>query len=69
MRERDGHPIAAMNAVSQAQRKIAQSHFSEELERIKMPRHFTRPPFTYYNGKTDPMEHVSHFTQLMALYS
>lgn len=34
-----------------------------------MLRHFTRPPFTYYDGKTDPMEHVSHFTQLMALYS
>ena len=34
-----------------------------------MPRHFTRPPFTTYDGKIDLVEHVSHFTQLMALYS
>jgi len=34
-----------------------------------MPRHFTRLPFTTYDGKIDLVEHVSHFTQLMALYS
>lgn len=34
-----------------------------------MPRHFTHPPFTCYDNKIDPVENVSHFTQLMALYS
>ena len=34
-----------------------------------MSRHFTRLLFTCYNGKTDPVEHVNHFTQLMVTYS
>lgn len=34
-----------------------------------MSRHFTRLPFICYNGKIDLVEHVSHYTQLMALYS
>ena len=34
-----------------------------------MPRHFTHPPFTHYNGKMDPVERVCLFTQIMALYS
>ena len=48
---------------------MAQSPFSEEIEHTKMPRHFTRSPFTCYDIKTNPMEHLSHYTQLMALYS
>ena len=34
-----------------------------------MPRHFTCPPFTIYDEKTNPMEHVSHYIQMMSLYS
>ena len=34
-----------------------------------MPRNFNRPPFICYDGKTDPVEHVSHYIQLMSLYS
>ena len=30
---------------------------------------FTRPPFNSYDGKTDPVEHVSHYIQMMSLYS
>ena len=58
-----------MSTMSRALRRIAQSPFSEEIERIEMLRHFTRLLFTCYNGKTDPVEHVSHFTQLMVTYS
>ena len=68
-RERHGHPSAALDAMSRALKRVAQSPFSEEIEHTKMPRHFTCPLFTCYDGKTDPVEHVSHFTQLMALYS
>ena len=28
-----------------------------------------RPPFTIYDGKTDLVEHVSHYIQMMSLYS
>lgn len=34
-----------------------------------MLRHFMHPSFTCYNGNTDLVEHVSYYTQLMALYS
>ena len=34
-----------------------------------MLQHFMLPPFICYDGKTDLVKHVSHFTQLMALYS
>ena len=34
-----------------------------------MPKRFNRPPFICYDGKTDLVEHVSHYIQLMALYS
>ena len=28
-----------------------------------------QPTFTIYNGRTDPMEHVSHFNQRMVVHS
>ena len=68
-RERREHLSATLDAMSQALRRVARSPFFEDIERTKMPRHFTRLPFIYYYGKTNPVEHVSHFTQLMALYS
>ena len=34
-----------------------------------MPSKFTRPPFNSYNGKTDPVEHVSHYIQMMSLHT
>ena len=67
--ERGRHPYAAMNAISQDLRRIAWLPFLKEIERIEMSRHFTHPLFTCYNGKMNLMEHVSYFTQLMALYS
>ena len=34
-----------------------------------MPRWFTCPLCTIYDGKTNPVEHVSHYIQMMLLYS
>nr|XP_023873928.1 uncharacterized protein LOC111986519 [Quercus suber] len=34
-----------------------------------MPDRFTCPPFNSYDGKTDPVEHVSHYIQMMSLHS
>ena len=34
-----------------------------------MPGHFTCLPFTIYDEKTDLVEHVSHYIQMMSLYS
>ena len=30
---------------------------------------FTRPPFNSYDGKTDPVEQVSHYIQMMSLHT
>ena len=30
---------------------------------------FNKPPFISYDGKVDPVEHVSHYIQMMSLYS
>lgn len=56
-----------MNAMNRAMG--AQSQFTEEIECIEMLRHFIRPFFICYNDKMDSLEHVRHFTQLMAFYS
>ena len=64
-RERCGHPSAALDVLSRVLRRAARSSFYKEIERTEMPRHFTHPPFTCYDGKTDLVKHVSHFTQMM----
>ena len=30
---------------------------------------FTQPPFNSYDGKTDLVEHVSHYIQMMSLHT
>ena len=34
-----------------------------------MPNRFACPLFNYYDRKTDPVEHVSHYIQMMSLYT
>ena len=34
-----------------------------------MSSRFTRPPFNSYDGKTDLVEHVSHYIQIMSLHT
>ena len=34
-----------------------------------MPSRFTRPLFNSYDGKIDPIEHVSHYIQMMSLHT
>ena len=60
---------AAIDAMSQALRRPARSLFSDEIERAPMPSRFTRPPFNSYDGKTDPVEHVSHYIHMMSLHA
>ena len=60
---------AAMDAISRALRKATRSPFSRDIERGLMLSRFTRPPFNSYDGKTNPVEHVSHYVQMMSLHS
>ena len=58
-----------MDAMSRALRRAARSPFSEEIEQAPMPNRFTRPPFNSYDGKIDPVEHVSHYIHMMSLHT
>ena len=58
-----------MDAMSRALRMAAWSPFSDEIERAPMPSRFTRSPFNSYEGKTDPVEHVSHYIHMMSLHA
>ena len=39
------------------------------IEGVSLPRQFHQPTFSLYNGRTDPVEHVSHFSQKMVVHS
>ena len=58
-----------MDAMSRALRKDALSSYSRDIERAPMPSRFTWPPFNSYNGKMDPVEHVSQYIQMMSLHT
>ena len=49
--------------------QISRSPFTRRIEQAKLPQRFTQPVFTMYNGRTDPVEHVSHFNQRMTVLS
>ena len=68
-RGQHGHYNVALDAMSRVLRRAARSLFSEQMERIEMPRQFTLSPFIIYDGKTDLVKHVSHYIQMMLLYS
>ena len=57
------------DAMSRALNQISRSPFTRRLEGGRLPRCFTQPTFTMYNGRTDPVEHVSHFNQRMTVHS
>jgi len=42
--------------------QVSKSPFTRNIEGANLPRRFHQPTFTIYNGRTDPVEHVSHFS-------
>ncbi|XP_023895557.1 uncharacterized protein LOC112007446 [Quercus suber] len=54
-----------MDAMSHALRRAVWSLFSTDIKRDPMLDKFTRPPFNSYDGKTDPVEHVNHYIQMI----
>ena len=59
----------ANDAMSKALDCISQSPFMRRIERAVLSRRFHQPTFAIYNGRTDPVEHVSQFNQRMAVHS
>ena len=58
-----------MDAMSHALCRGALSPFSRDIERALMLSRFTWPSFNSYDGKTDLVEHVSHYIQMMSLHN
>ena len=48
--------------------QISKSPFTRRINRAKLFRRFTQPTFTIYNGRTNLVEHVSHFNQRMVVH-
>ena len=57
------------DAMSRALNQIFRSPFTRRIKEGRLPRRFTQPTFILYNGRTDPVEHVSHFNQRMVVHS
>lgn len=57
------------DAMNKALDQISKSPFTHKIEGARLPRRFHQPTFAIYNGRTDPMEHVSQFNQRMAIRS
>ena len=57
------------DAMAKALNQISRSPFTRRIKGRRLPRQFTQPTFTMYNGRIDPLEHVSHFNQRMAIHS
>ena len=55
------HKGLGNDAMSRNLNQIFKSLFTCRIEGGKVPWQFTQPTFTMYNGRTDPVEHVSHF--------
>ena len=57
------------DAMNKALSHASKSPFTRNIEDVSLPRRFHQPTFTIYNGRADPVEHVSHFSQMMAIHS
>ena len=57
------------NPVRKQLRQISHSPVSSKIERAKLPTKFAPLNLIFYNGKTDPVAHLSHYRQSMALYN
>ncbi|XP_050263876.1 uncharacterized protein LOC126708098 [Quercus robur] len=49
--------------------QISKSPFTRNIDDAIHPRRFHQPTFSLYDGHSDPVEHVSYFSQKMAIYS
>ena len=63
------HKGLGNNAMNEALSQVARSPFTRNIEGASLPRRFHQPTFSLYNGRTDLVEHISHFSQKMAVHS
>uniref|UniRef100_A0A2N9IX95 Uncharacterized protein n=1 Tax=Fagus sylvatica TaxID=28930 RepID=A0A2N9IX95_FAGSY len=54
--------------VWKALHQISHSPFSKEIESARLPRNFSASTYVMYDGKADPVGHISHYRQSMAIH-
>ena len=57
------------DVISKALDQISKSPFTRKIEEPRLPWQFHQLTFILYNGRTNPVEHVSQFNQRMAIHS
>nr|XP_023917004.1 uncharacterized protein LOC112028541 [Quercus suber] len=57
------------DALNKALSQVLKSPFTRHIEDADLPRRIHQPTFTIYNGRTDPVEHVSHYSQRMVVHA
>ena len=57
------------DTMNKALNQISRSPFTRKIEDARLPSRFHQPTFTICNGRTEPVEHISHFNQRMAIHS
>ena len=55
--------------MSKALRQISKSPFVRRINKARRPHRFSQPTFTIHNGRTNLVEHVSHFNQKMVVHA
>ena len=68
-RKGTSHKGLGNKAMNEALSQVTKSPFTRWIESASLPRRFNQSTFSLYNGRTDPVEHVSHFNQKMAVHS
>ena len=63
------HKGLGNKAMNEALSKVAKSPFTRRIEGASLSQRFNQSTFFFYNGRTDPVEHVSHFNQKIAVHS
>ena len=61
------HKGLGNNAMNEVLSQVARSPFMRSIEGASLPRRFHQPTFSLYNGRMDPVEHVSHFSQILGM--
>ena len=67
--KRPSHHTIGNDAMSKSLHQISKSPFVRRINKARLPHQFSQPTFIIYNGKTDPVEHVSHFNQKMVVHA
>ena len=68
-RSRTPPPQNKHNPIWRKLQQISFSPFSVEIERAKFPARFVPPNLAVYDGKSDPVGHLSRYRQSMALHT